>query len=228
MLRYYCFLLVGLVLGACASESAEKESTEESGNINQLNVSEIGWFFTENGEPFFCLGDTSMLLFSKLDLDEADMYLENRSPKRFNAIKVRVVPEVSVANAYGDSVLVNQDVVAPNITEGSRFEYSLQYDFWDHVDYIVDLVAEKGNYMAMVSVWSSNVKQGHVTQQKEYKSVKTQDFKTFTDVSEQVKVPEGYKHGPPLHGRERNSDKTKGGRPKTSGKNEPFTTSVSL
>jgi hypothetical protein len=37
-----------------------------------------------------------------------------------------------------------------------------EYDYWDHVDFIVDEAAKRGIYMAMVPIWGSNVKGGKV------------------------------------------------------------------
>jgi hypothetical protein len=67
-------------------------------------------------------------------------------------------------NIYGDSALINLDISKPDTTEGNSFADSAQYDFWDHVDYVIDKAAEKGIYMALVPVWGSNVKAGHVNQ----------------------------------------------------------------
>ena len=38
-------------------------------------------------------------------------------------------------------------------------------NFWDNVDYVVDLAAKKGLYMAMVPVWGNNVKDGYVSRE---------------------------------------------------------------
>ena len=131
-----------------------------------LEVSERHRFLQdENGEPFFWLGDTGWLLFSKLDREEADKYLDNRAEKGFNVIQVMLVHDLKVKNIFGDSALVNLDVSQANVTPGSSFENAEEYDYWDHVDYIVDLAAEKGIYMAMVPVWGSNVKQGGVSRE---------------------------------------------------------------
>jgi hypothetical protein len=55
------------------------------------------------------------------------------------------------------------DISIPKITEGSSFENSDEYDYWDHVDFIIDLAEKKGIYMALVPVWGSNVRGGKVS-----------------------------------------------------------------
>ena len=68
-------------------------------------------------------------------------------------------------NVYGDYALINEDVSKPNITPGNKFSDTAAYDYWDHVDFIVDEAAKRGIYMGMVPVWGSNVKGGKVSVQ---------------------------------------------------------------
>ena len=114
---------------------------------------------TADEKPFFWLGDTGWLLFGKLDREEAVKYLENRKEKGFNVIQVMVLHEVPSVNVYGDSSVINKNVATPAITEGNDFKDSTQYDYWDHVDFIIDEAAKRNLYMALVPVWGTNVKQ---------------------------------------------------------------------
>jgi hypothetical protein len=105
-----------------------------------LTVSENKRFLiNENGEPFFWLGDTGWLLFSKLDRNEAEKYLSNRVENGFNVIQVMVLHQLKLSNIYGDSALIQGDISLPRITEGNSFKNSNEYDYWNHVDYIVEL-----------------------------------------------------------------------------------------
>lgn len=132
--------------------------------MQALTVSSNGRFLmTADGQPFFWLGDTGWLLFNKLDRKEADVYLEDRRAKGFNVIQVMVLHTVPSVNVYGDSSLIKGDISRPDTTKGNLATDAKQYDYWDHVDYIVDKAAEKGLYMAMVPVWGSPVKKGLVT-----------------------------------------------------------------
>lgn len=129
----------------------------------KLTVSQNGRFLmTESGKPFFWLGDTGWLLFSKLDREEAEKYLEDRKNKGFNVVQVMLLHTLTTMNAYGDSALVNENVTTPRIIPGSSFASKETYDYWDHVDYIVDLASKKDIYIAMVPIWGSNVKQSKV------------------------------------------------------------------
>ena len=61
--------------------------------------------------------------------------------------------------------MIKNNPSRPKITSGNNPESELEYNYWDHVDFIIDLAAAKGIYMAMIPVWGSAVKQGHFTVQ---------------------------------------------------------------
>jgi hypothetical protein len=130
----------------------------------QLRISENKRFLvTETGDPFFWLGDTGWLLFTKLTREEAEKYFEDRRQKGFNVIQVMVLQNVRKAvNIYGDSALIKHDIDNPAITPGNAADDPAQYDFWDHVDYLINLAKNKGLYMALVPVWGSNVRNGNI------------------------------------------------------------------
>ena len=117
------------------------------------------YFVRDNGKPFFWLGDTGWLLFKKLSRQESVLYLEDRKKKGFNVIQVMVLHEMKQAvNFYGDSALIDCDAAQPKTTPGNDFNDSIQYDFWDHIDFVIDEAARRGIYMALVPVWGSNLK----------------------------------------------------------------------
>jgi hypothetical protein len=153
-------LIIGLlsVLSACD----EKHSGELT---PRLVISENGRYLaTDRSDPFFWLGDTGWLLFSKLSRDETVMYLDDRREKGFNVIQVSLVHDMNrCVSFYGDSAVTNHRLDQPLVTEGSSPDDPEQYDYWDHVDYIVKLARERGLYLAMVPVWGTNVRAGRVT-----------------------------------------------------------------
>ncbi|HJX71279.1 MAG TPA: glycoside hydrolase family 140 protein, partial [Bacteroidales bacterium] len=155
-------------------------------SIGRLSISDNRRFLMkDDGSPFCWLGDTGWLLFVKLSREEAGKYLEDRRQKGFNVIQVMVLHDVNAAvNIYGDSALINNDIATPLESEGSDFEDSLQYDFWDHVDHVVSLAAEKGLYMAMVPVWGSNVKSHNIgiEQARTYATWLTERYKGKTNI----------------------------------------------
>lgn len=155
--RLFNLFFILIVASGYNSDDSRKQ-------ISMLKVSDNGHFLmTSDGNPFFWLGDTGWLMFGKLTREEGNKYLEDRKKKGFNVIQVMVLHNVKQAvNVYNDSALINNDIATPLTTPGNDFQDSVQYDFWDHVEYFIDLAAEKGLYMALVPVWGSNVKDGWV------------------------------------------------------------------
>lgn len=157
------FLAIALFLGC--TQQPKKEVVKDN-KLPQLKVSENQrYLMDEDGNPFFWLGDTGWLLFSKLNRLEAEKYLDSRVEKGYNVIQVMVIHHLAVSNVFGDSALVQGNVSKPAVTQGSVFEDSVAYDFWDHVDYVIDLAEHKGLYMALVPVWGTNVKDGGVSRE---------------------------------------------------------------
>src|ERR1044072_3974575 len=79
-----------------------------------LKISPNGrYFMTADGKPFFWLGDTGWLLFSKLKREEVIKYLDDRKQKGFNVIQVMVLHTTKVVNAYGDAALKDANVTMP-------------------------------------------------------------------------------------------------------------------
>jgi hypothetical protein len=152
MLRRNIYLLL------LASVGLAFAAAKQVVDLPTLKVSENHRYFTADNKPFFWLGDTGWLLFSKLNRAEAEKYLETRRQQGFNVIQVMVIHDIKETNVYGDSALVASNIAKPKITEGRGPANAAEYDYWDHVDYIVDLAAQKGLYMALVPVWGSVVK----------------------------------------------------------------------
>lgn len=156
MLRHFPAALafsLALTVHATAVEHAQAPGISKDGHS----------FVTPDGRPFFWLGDTGWLLFSKLTREESETYLQTRARQGFNVVQVMVLHSLDAENAYGDRALSDGDLARPLTSPGHDFSDPDAYDFWDHVDHVVDYAAMHGITMAMVPVWGSNVKDGGVS-----------------------------------------------------------------
>ncbi|KXI26903.1 glycoside hydrolase [Paraglaciecola hydrolytica] len=144
-------------MSACSTLT---HSPVKSGNaLQQLQVSTNGRFLQyQDGQPFFWLADTAWLLFQKLSREEAERYLDDRKDKGFNVIQVMVIHDLPAVNFYGDYAFNGEGFTEPKVSKGHSFTDEEQYDYWDHVDYIADLAAKKGLYLAMVPAWGTIAK----------------------------------------------------------------------
>ncbi len=130
--------------------------------MQKLRVSSNRRFLVyEDGTPFFWLGDTAWELFHKLDREDAELYLRNREENKFNVIQAVALAEcdgLNTKNAYGRTpLLINEQ----GLYDPTRPDTSGDYSYWSHVDYIIDLAAEYGLYIALLPTWGCYFNQGH-------------------------------------------------------------------
>lgn len=128
----------------------------------KLKVSDNKRFLChENGKPFFWLGDTAWLLFTRLNREEAEIYLEDRRKKGFNVIQVMIIPGMTegkvYSNVYGEVAFEDFKTTDWSSVLGKPYDPDSN-SYWDHMEYIVDLAAKKGLYLAMIPIWGTAVK----------------------------------------------------------------------
>ena len=113
--------------------------------LPRLKVSENKRFLvTQDGTPFFYLGDTAWELFHRLNREEADAYLKNRADRGYTVIQAVVLAELkglTDPNPYGHLPLVDNDPTKPNEA------------YFKHVDYIVEKANSLGIYIGMLPTW---------------------------------------------------------------------------
>jgi hypothetical protein len=177
----YALALSFLVMAQSGySQSAGK------GALPKIKVSQNQHYFvTENEKPFFWLGDTGWLTFGKLDRAGVDQYFKDRKEKGFNVVQVMVLHNINAVNVYGSAALINEDVSKPFITAGNNFNNKKEYDYWDHVDYTLEVARKNGIYLAMVPVWGTNVSKGNKVSKEqaiEYATFLANRYKNKTNV----------------------------------------------
>lgn len=132
---------------------------------SRIVVSPNGRFLQhQNGAPFFWLADTGWLLFARLERPEALRYLNDRRKKGFSVIQVMALHTAAVASPYGVPALLDRDPARPNVTPGADFSKPGEYDYWDHVDWVIDRAAERGVFIAIVPAWGSLAKAGELNE----------------------------------------------------------------
>lgn len=149
-------LLPALLIVAMAASPADARSSWDHG---PLEVSADGRTFQyADGTPFFWLGDTAWLITQKLDREEVKAYFENRRAKGFNVVQCCVVQFLTDTSFNGSPAVRDGDIATLHLTPGSDPSDPAQYDYWDHVDYVVDTAAAHGIHLAIAPVWSHMVR----------------------------------------------------------------------
>ncbi len=147
--------LLFFVIGVFSFNSLSAQRSELA--CPKLEVATNHRYLTAGGQPFFWLGDTGWLLLAKMNREETEKYLENRREKGFNVIQIMLLHTLNVVDANGDSALVNKNIANPNISNDPK-----KPDYWKNLDFVVDMAATKGIYVALVPVWGPIVRAGLV------------------------------------------------------------------
>jgi hypothetical protein len=143
---------------ASSAPAARSVNTEA---IQRLSVSANRRFLQRaDGSPFFWLGDTGWLLFSRLDRDATRRYLDDRRAKGFTVIQVMVLHTADDRAANGALALERGDPARPRVTPGRDPSDQNEYDYWDHVDWVVGEAAARGLYLALVPAWGALARSG--------------------------------------------------------------------
>lgn len=122
-----------------------------------LHVSPNHHFLVQaDGKPFFYLADTAWELFHRLNRKEAVEYLDTRAKQGFTVIQAVALAELdglTAPNAYGGLPLTGKDPMRPAVTPGSNPASPREYDYWDHVEYIIDQANQRGMYVGLLPSW---------------------------------------------------------------------------
>ncbi len=122
-----------------------------------LRVSDNKRFLVgDNGVPFIWQGDTAWTLSGRSTREEVVTYLDTRQAQGFNVVQMTAIPRIETiypTNSYGDNPY-NGDVSSPITTPGNDPNDPAQYDYWDHIDFIIEQALQRGIYIALLPVWS--------------------------------------------------------------------------
>lgn len=118
-----------------------------------LTVSDNGRYLEAGGEPFFWMGDTAWLLLSRLNREETEHYLSTRKVQGFNVVQLMILHTAQMESRNGSPALVDGDPGRPLTTPGADPADPREYDYWDHLDWVVERAAAHGIYLAMVPAW---------------------------------------------------------------------------
>ena len=140
-----------------------------------LKVSDNKRFLVHSdGAPFFYLSDTNWQFFHRARREDAERLLEKRRQQGFTVIcgavtgaldtDIHFNKPLRVPNVYGKLPFIDQDVTRPAITQGSDPNNDAQYDYWDHVDYLVGLAESKGIYVGLIPAWYGHYRTGLVNE----------------------------------------------------------------
>lgn len=119
----------------------------------------------EDGTPFLWLGCTAWGMTEWLTREEVDLYLDDRKSKGMNVVQLCLFwgkrvdyPTrftINAKNAYGHKAFLENDslpvVSQPALVAGGSLINP--NDYWDHVDYCLKAIKERGMYAGVLPFW---------------------------------------------------------------------------
>lgn len=140
-----------MMLMAFAIGTAKAAKVYKPWSNGKLMVSDNHrYIIHENGNPFFWLGNTSWLLPERLNRDEVEYYLNKEREEGYNVEQIQVLNAIPTYNIYGQQA--NDETF-----DFSKYTKQGTYSYWDHLDYIVDMAAANGIFIAMDCIWGSQI-----------------------------------------------------------------------
>ena len=139
-------------------------------DLANLQVSKNGRFLVrQDGSAFFPVADTAWAIAWNLDRTQVESYLQHRKDQQFNTIALIAFPSYQdrevVANTGGDHAFEirdgKYDPLRPITTPGNRPADSNEYDYWDHLEFIIDAAAANGMYVVLLPTWGGHVAGGY-------------------------------------------------------------------
>ncbi len=133
--------------------------------MDRLRVSANGRFLVHaDGSAFFPVADTAWEIAWRLDRREVERYLRHRKKQRFNTIALVAFSGEpgGHANPYGKEPFAKTgarlyDPSRPLTTPGGNPALPGEYDYWDHLDYVIDLAAANDMYVILLPCWGGCV-----------------------------------------------------------------------
>ncbi|MEN8228295.1 MAG: glycoside hydrolase family 140 protein [Bacteroidota bacterium] len=147
-MRFSILFLLTLTSIACTSIERLQVSSE-----NPHLIETIG------GKPVFVNNYTAWRLLVNGSREDISELIKITSSQKFNMISCVILnADTTRSSIYGTSPLAfdssgNPDPLKPNTTPGADPEIAGQYDYWDHVDYLVDYAAKIGMYVSLHPTW---------------------------------------------------------------------------
>lgn len=112
---------------------------------------------TAGGAPFLYHADTPWALPWKVSQADVIALLDDRKAKGFNTLQISLLPflHLTTKNIYGDQPFHGTDIASPAVTSVATTDPSdaSGYDYWDHVEWIIDQAGQRGLQVGAAVSW---------------------------------------------------------------------------
>jgi hypothetical protein len=125
-----------------------------------LKVDESGHYLIDkNGKLVFLNGDTAWNLAIKVNREDVIHYLDIRKVQQFNTIALTALFGEEIVNVYDDEPFEKKDgkpdPTKTLTTKGNNPADAEQYDYWDHLNFVLDEIIKREMIPVLVVCFNS-------------------------------------------------------------------------
>ena len=138
---------------SCNNRKGNNPGQDTLKTSERLRVSHVNPHLLETvkGVPVFLNNYTAWQLIKNGTREEIAELITICKKQKFNMISSVLFN----APAFVRDSLGNPDPLMPDTTPGNDPKVPGQYDYWDHVDYVIDLAAVNGMYISLHPTWGN-------------------------------------------------------------------------
>jgi hypothetical protein len=127
----------------------------ETGFKSKLKVSNNKRYLIEEktGRPFLFLSQTLWSMTRRLSREEIIKVLDICVEQGFTVIQLLAHSHYMGPNAYNDLPFKNDNFLCPSITTGNNPYLPEEYDWWDHLEFIIQECIKREMYVCLLPTW---------------------------------------------------------------------------
>lgn len=122
---------------------------------SKLKVSENRLYLVEEktGNPFLFLSQTLWSMTRRLSREDVIKALDICKGQGFTAVQLLAHSHYMGPNVYGSSPFENENFLRPVLTSGNNFQVQGEYDWWDHLEFIIQECIKREMYVCLLPTW---------------------------------------------------------------------------
>ncbi len=122
---------------------------------SRLKVSENKRFLVEEvtGKPFLFISQTLWSMTRRLSREEILMVLDICKDQGFTAVQLLAHSHYMGPNGYGNFPFENENFLRPALSIGSGLNVPGEYDWWDHLEFIIQECIKREMYVCLLPTW---------------------------------------------------------------------------
>ncbi len=109
--------------------------------------------FSGSGKPFLLLSQTLWSMPRRLTREEIVQVLDICKDQGFTAIQLIAHAHYMGPNVYGDIPFENENFLRPLITVGDEPSNPEEYDWWDHLEFIIQECVKREMFVCLLPTW---------------------------------------------------------------------------